>query len=120
MEIKSVGGMLGLFTNAYYKQGEVVLKIEGEILSAPTMTTIQIAPHSHVDVGSPAKYINHSCDANCHIKNQKLIASRDIESHTIFRADDFDDFVVVRKYNGKSYKFDRIDYMNIEYRAKNI
>jgi hypothetical protein len=44
------------------------------------------------------------------------VASRDIESHAIFRANEFDDFVVVRRYNGEKYIFDRIDYLNIEYR----
>ena len=43
-------------------------------------------------------------------------ASRDIEMHTIFRADGFDDFVVVRRFNNNKYIFDRIDYMNVEYR----
>jgi hypothetical protein len=76
MEIKSVGNMLGLFTTTPYKQGDVVLKIEGEILSVPTITTIQIAPNSHVDVGSPAKFINHSCNANCHVQNKQIIALR--------------------------------------------
>ena len=68
--------------------------------------TAKLTYIKHINFGNP-RFISN-------------IASRDIESHTIFRADDFDDFVVVRKYNGKSYKFDRIDYMNIEYRAKNI
>ncbi len=48
------------------------------------------------------------------------VASRDIESHTIFRADDFDDFVVVRRYINGTYKFDHIDYMNVEYRKVNV
>lgn len=47
------------------------------------------------------------------------VVSRDIEAHAIFRANDFDDFVVVRRYNGCKYIFDRIDYMNVEYRKIN-
>jgi len=44
------------------------------------------------------------------------IASRDIEMHTMFRVDDFDDFVIVRRFIKDRYVFDRIDYLNIEYR----
>jgi hypothetical protein len=47
------------------------------------------------------------------------VAARDVETHTMFRADDFDDFIVVRRYYNGSYQFERIDYMNIEWR-KNI
>jgi len=45
-----------------------------------------------------------------------LTAGRDVEKHTIFRADGFDDFVIVRRFNGHKYIFDRIDFMNVEYR----
>jgi hypothetical protein len=44
------------------------------------------------------------------------VAARDVETHTIFRADDFDDFVVIRRYYKGAYQFDRIDYINIEWR----
>lgn len=78
MEIKSVGDMLGLFATKTYKAGEVVLKIEGDVLSTPTRTTIQVAPNQHVDVDSPGKYINHSCQANCIVRKHELIAAKDI------------------------------------------
>jgi hypothetical protein len=45
-----------------------------------------------------------------------ITAGRDIEIHSIFRADGIDDFIVIRKYNGNKYVFDRIDFMNVEYR----
>ena len=44
------------------------------------------------------------------------VAARDVETHTIFRTDDFDDFVVVRRYYNGTFNFDRIDYINIEWR----
>lgn len=49
-------------------------------------------------------------------KYYNVTAGRDAEIHSIFRADGIDDFIVVRKYNGNKYLFDRIDFMNIEYR----
>lgn len=78
MEIKSVGDMRGLFATKTYTKGEVVLRIEGDVLSTPTRTTIQIAPNTHVDVDAPGKYINHSCNANCFVRKRELIAINDI------------------------------------------
>lgn len=45
-----------------------------------------------------------------------ITAGRDVEIHSIFRADGIDDFIIIRKYNGNKYVFDRIDFMNVEYR----
>jgi len=44
-------------------------------------------------------------------------ACRDIEIHTIFRAD-HDDLIVIRHfdYKNKKIKLDRIDFLNIEFR----
>ena len=53
-------------------------------------------------------------------KFYNIFASRDIEIHSIFRADGIDDFIVIRKYNGTKYVFDRIDFMNVEYRLYNL
>jgi hypothetical protein len=49
-------------------------------------------------------------------KYYNISVGKDIEIHSIFRADGIDDFVVIRKYNGNKYIFDRIDFMNVEYR----
>jgi hypothetical protein len=51
---------------------------------------------------------------NCKLPNN--VACRDIESHAVFRADDFDDLVVVRRCINGKYFVDRIDYLNIEFR----
>lgn len=49
-------------------------------------------------------------------KFYNLTAGRDIEKHTMFRADGFDDFVVIRRFDGTKFILDRIDFMNVEYR----
>jgi hypothetical protein len=49
-------------------------------------------------------------------KYYNLTAGRDVEIHSIFRADGIDDFVVIRKYNGKKFLLDKINFMNVEYR----
>jgi hypothetical protein len=91
----------------------------------PTQSKISIGPKI-IKVDDKFTYIKEK-DSKSELKfiqeikfgNSKYydnVASRDIESHAIFRANDFDDFVVIRKYNGFNYVFDRIDYMNVEYR----
>jgi len=78
MEVKAIGEMFGLFSTCSIAQGEIVLKIEGHILSKPSRTTIQIGPSKHVDVTSPGKFINHSCSPNCKVENSELIAIKSI------------------------------------------
>jgi len=79
MEVKAIGEMYGLFSSSRYEKGDVVLYIEGEIVEKPSRTTVQIAPDTHVDVGFPAKFINHSCDPNCEVVNRELVAVKIIE-----------------------------------------
>jgi hypothetical protein len=45
----------------------------------------------------------------------QAVACRGIESHNIFRAE-MDDFVVVQIYDKKNMIFDRIDFLNMEFR----
>lgn len=49
-------------------------------------------------------------------KYYNITAGGSVEKHSMFRADGFDDFIVIRKFNGTKYLFDRIDFMNVEYR----
>jgi hypothetical protein len=44
------------------------------------------------------------------------LAGRDIETHTMFRVNDFNDFIVIRKFINNKFIIDRIDYLNVEYR----
>lgn len=91
----------------------------------PTQSKLSIGPKliKVDDKFTYVKYINSKSELRFikeikfgNPKQYDYVASRDIESHTIFRANDFDDFVVIRKFNGSDYVFDRIDYMNVEYR----
>lgn len=45
----------------------------------------------------------------------QTVACRQVETHSIFRAE-MDDFVVVQIFDKKNMIFDRIDYLNIEFR----
>ena len=61
----------------------------------------------------PLSYISNIQFGNENVKHD--VASRDIEIHTMFRAE-HDDLVVIRRFNGQKYCVDRIDYLNIEFR----
>lgn len=45
----------------------------------------------------------------------QTVAGRRVETHNIFRAE-MDDFVVVQIFDKKNMIFDRIDFLNIEFR----
>ena len=50
--------------------------------------------------------------------NEKIpnnLAARQIEKHIMFKAD-IDDFIIVQIFNNDKMTFDRIDYLNIEFR----
>ncbi len=70
--------MLGLFSSSFYDKGEAVLKITGKIIERPCRTSIQIGPNKHVDVGTPAKFINHSCHPNTKIDGEIIFALNQI------------------------------------------
>ncbi|MCX6180494.1 MAG: SET domain-containing protein-lysine N-methyltransferase [Bacteroidetes bacterium] len=74
MEIKQSGKMLGLFSSSFYGKGDVVLKISGPLLDHPVQSSIQIGPNKHVDVDTPAKFINHSCKPNTKVEGEQIVA----------------------------------------------
>ena len=56
----------------------VVYKLKGKILSQPTRTSIQIGKNLHIE--DPwGQYINHSCDPNVQVVNNKLISLKPIQ-----------------------------------------
>ena len=69
---------------------------------------------SYNNFKSPLIYIQDIKFGNEKFNN--MTAGRDIEKHSIFRADGIDDFVIIRRFNGNKYVFDRIDFMNVQYR----
>ncbi|MFH0830773.1 MAG: SET domain-containing protein-lysine N-methyltransferase [Parcubacteria group bacterium] len=80
----------GLFASALIQQGEIVLTFEGPILHLKEGQrtfgeytddhAVQCGPNSWVNPQNEARFINHSCEPNCGIKNVfTLVALRDIE-----------------------------------------
>ena len=78
----------GVFAGRNFKKGEIVIKWDishqltlGEIKNLPEAQKRYIVhlERKHILLQSPAKYVNHSCDANTHAGNFCDIAVRDIK-----------------------------------------
>jgi SET domain-containing protein len=71
----------GFFAKEDMGKGEVVLQFKGlRVMNKPGIYTLQISPHKHLLIDEPWRYVNHSCDPNCGIKDKvKLVAMRDIK-----------------------------------------
>ena len=93
------------FSNGHdnYCYGPKILKIDKEFKYIIYYDNIKI----------PLTYISNTRFGNPNLDIDA--ACRDIEMHTIFRAD-HDDLVVIRRFNGKKCKLERIDFLNIEFR----
>jgi len=60
------GDMSAAVTTRALPQGAKIAKFYGEVHSAPTLYTLQIADNVHtLCVGGGPTYVNHSCDPNC-------------------------------------------------------
>jgi len=55
----------GTFACKDFEMEEVICSLSGEVVSAPTVYTLQISPTEHV-VPLFGKYLNHSCQPNCY------------------------------------------------------
>lgn len=70
---------LGVITTIPVKEGELLFKLEGEVINTPTRTSIQISENQHIEsvIGS---HINHSCFPTGKVDRatQSLISLRDI------------------------------------------
>lgn len=71
----------GIYATRSFRKGEDVLTFEGDmILQEPGMHTLQIDYDKHLLVNEPERYVNHSCDPNCGIKEKAtLVALRHIK-----------------------------------------
>jgi hypothetical protein len=68
-----------LFAMRDFKKNEVVFTICGPVVKKQTIYTIPIASDLFVDDEGMGKYLCHSCDPNCGIRNRTQVsAMRDI------------------------------------------
>jgi uncharacterized protein len=77
-DIKTKGK--SLFAKNEIKKGEIALIIKGEIVNKPTIYTIPIEKDKFIDDSNLGRYLCHSCNPNCGIKDKtKIVAMRDIK-----------------------------------------
>ena len=86
-ETKEIGK--GLFAKENIEKGEIVAEFDGQIYEKGKTDwtdelrdhVIQFAINKWRDSNSIARYINHSCDPNCGVKDLfKIVAMRNIDS----------------------------------------
>jgi len=79
----------GLFANAVASVGEAILELDGEILSTPSVFSVQVGAREHLHPNHTAlaaddtersrwRFLNHSCDPNCWMDGRTLRARRAI------------------------------------------
>jgi len=79
----------GLFANAVASVGEAILELDGEILSTPSVFSVQVGEREHLHPNRAAlaaddsersrwRFLNHSCDPNCWMDGRTLRARRAI------------------------------------------
>lgn len=81
IHVRAIAGTSGLFAEARFNAGEIVLALPRITIEHPTTYTIQIDEGQHIDTtDDPARYLNHSCRPSCAIDAERyaIIALRDI------------------------------------------
>ena len=68
-----------IFANRDFAKGETIFVISGPIVKTPTIYTVPIDFDLYIDPLSPGKFLNHSCEPSCGIKNRtEVIAIHDL------------------------------------------
>lgn len=71
---------IGVFTSTAVKKGELLFKLSGEIVEAPTRTSVEIGKDKHIE-DIIAGCINHSCTPNTKVDKTipAFVSLRDIQ-----------------------------------------
>ena len=72
-------GQSGVFARKAFGLNDTVLYMNGELLSEPTRTSIQVAEEKHIEDKIGA-FINHNCNPSCKIDGYRVLAAKDISS----------------------------------------
>lgn len=80
-EIKVGMQGVGAFVKKAVKKGDVLFRLQGDIISTPTRTSVQIGEHEHIE-DALAGHINHSCQPNAKVLRQsrEFVSLRDIQA----------------------------------------
>jgi SET domain-containing protein len=74
---------LGVFANRLIACGEVILEIDGPLISfaetkrrgARECMALQIGVNRYIDTQPPGVFVNHSCEPNCGIRQNRFLAA---------------------------------------------
>ena len=86
----------GVFANRDFKKGEVVIrwdtshkltKEEVNKLSEKERIYVSFLDGEYIQMQSPSKYVNHSCNSNTNSNNNRDVAIRDIKKREEITAD---------------------------------
>ena len=75
--IKKSNNFHGLFSDTSYSKNDIIHELCGSIYDKPSRTTIEIGINKHID-DDFGIYMNHSFAPNCIIKDECIIACKDI------------------------------------------
>ncbi|MDD5341113.1 MAG: SET domain-containing protein-lysine N-methyltransferase [Patescibacteria group bacterium] len=68
-----------IFSAKKINKGETVFIICGPIIKQPSIYTVPIDFNLYIDPIAPGKFLNHSCEPSCGIKNRtEIVAMRDL------------------------------------------
>lgn len=69
----------GIFTSRSIKKDETIFTICGGVTSSPSIYTVPIDYNLFIDTHPPGKYLNHSCEPTCGIRNRtEVVAMREL------------------------------------------
>jgi len=69
-----------IFVTREFKKDEIIFTVCGPISKNPSIYTVPIDFDLFMDPIGPGKYLNHSCEPSCGIKNRtQIVATRDLE-----------------------------------------
>jgi len=71
-----------IFADRNFVKEETVFVICGSIVKIPTIYTVPIDFDLYIDPLAPGKFLNHSCEPSCGIKNRtEIVAMRNLEKN---------------------------------------
>ena len=76
----------GVYAGESIRGGSLLTWILGQRMPHRTRMTVQVDWTTHIDIGMPWQYINHSCEANCYLRTRHgdaavaIVAQRDLVS----------------------------------------
>ena len=93
-----------IFAKKNFKRGDVVLIVCGPIVKKPSIYTVPIDYGLYIDPIPPSKYLCHSCNPSCGIKNRNVVVA--MKSIKKDEKVDIDYAMIIPKYDSKLLKQD--------------